>query len=138
MAVSAAFRLYVLEQLTGFDQLTVRAMFGGYGLYSRGLLFGVLDDDVFYLRTDEAGRSAFESAGSRPFAPIPNAQPMLGYWEAPAEALEDRERLAAWSVTARDVAARSKTAKHAKDRVTAARKAARDAKPRKRRGRGRS
>src|SRR5436190_22223260 len=120
MPVSAAFRLYVLEQLAGFEQLTVRAMFGGYGLYSRGLLFGVLDDDVLYLRTDEAGRAAFESAGSQPFAPIPNANPMLGYWEAPADVLEDRTQLASWSAAARDVAARAKTAKHAKDKVTAA------------------
>src|SRR5690349_21214402 len=110
MPVSGEFRAFVLEQLGGFEQLTVRAMFGGYGLYSRGILFAVLDDDVLYLRTDEAGRGAFERAGSRPFAPIPGGSPMLGYWEAPADVLEDRDALASWSLAARDVAARAKAA----------------------------
>ncbi len=137
MPVSLAFRGYVLEQLAGFDQLTVRAMFGGFGLYSRGILFGVLDDDVLYLRTDEAGRGAFESAGSRPFTPVPGGTPMLGYWEAPADVLEDREALASWSLAARAVAARAKAEKNAKANATAARKAARGAKPKRGSRRGR-
>ena len=138
MPVSLDFRGFVLEQLAGFEQLTVRAMFGGYGLYSRGILFAVLDDDVLYLRTDEAGRGAFESAGSRPFSPIPGGSPMLGYWEAPADVLEDREALAAWSLTARGVAARAKAEKQAKAKASAEKKAARGTRPKPGAKRGRT
>jgi len=122
--VSPEFRDFVLEQLEAFEPVSHRAMFGGYGLYARQVLFALLDDDVMYLRTDEAGRTAFESAGSRPFAPIPGAKPMLGYWETPAEVLEDRELLAEWSARAHAVAMAAKAAKARKTRKLAARRAA--------------
>jgi DNA transformation protein and related proteins len=119
MPVSADFRDFVLEQLTGGARggeagggaVTARAMFGGYGLYSEAkVLFAVLDDDAVFFRVDEESRPAFEAAGSRPFAPIPGQQPMRSYWELPAEVLEDREAAAAWK--ARAILA----AEHARDR----------------------
>ncbi len=130
MPVSPEFRDFVLEQLEAFEPVSHRAMFGGYGLYARQVMFALLDDDVMYLRTDEAGRGAFECAGSRPFAPIPSATPMLGYWETPAEVLEDRELLAEWSARAHAVAISAKAAKSGKTRTPAVRTVARkSAKP---------
>lgn len=111
MPVTAAFRDYVLEQLAGFAPVSARAMFGGYGLYAAGVLFAVLDDDTLFLRTDEPGRARFAARGARPFAPIPGAKPMLGYWEAPADVLEDRDELAAWSSEAQRVALAAKARK---------------------------
>jgi DNA transformation protein len=112
MPVSAEFREFVLEQLA-LAGVTARAMFGGYGLYAGGVIFAVLDDDVCYLRTDEAGRARFLAAGSRPFSPAPDGQPMLGYWEVPVEVLEDRFELAAWSRDAQAVGARAQAQKSA-------------------------
>jgi DNA transformation protein len=115
MPVSPDFRDFVLEQLQRFDRaVSARAMFGGYGLYSQAVLCGVLDDDVVYLRTDEAGRARFVARGSRPFAPMGGEKPMLGYWEVPADVLEDRDELAAWAREARGVALAARAAKEAK------------------------
>jgi DNA transformation protein and related proteins len=109
MPVSVDFRGFVLEQLAGAGAgVTARAMFGGYGLYSEDkLLFGVLDDDAVFFRVDDDSRPAYESAGSRPFAPIPGQNPMRNYWELPADVLEDREALAAWRARALTAAARA-------------------------------
>lgn len=114
MPVSAEFRDFVLEQLMGFGAVTARPMFGGYGLYSNGVLFALLDDDAMFLRTDEAGRADFAAAGSRPFAPIPGAKPMTGYWGIPIDVLEDRSELPRWCERARRVALAAKAAKAAK------------------------
>lgn len=96
MAVSAAFRDYVLEQLNRLVPTTARAMFGGAGLYSGGLIFGLLDDDTLYFKVDEANRAAFEAAGCAPFRPFgPDTKPM-GYYEVPADAVDDPEALRPW------------------------------------------
>jgi DNA transformation protein len=42
-------------------------MFGGHGLYADGLFFGIVDDDVLYLRVDAESRAAFEAHDAVPF-----------------------------------------------------------------------
>jgi DNA transformation protein len=112
MAVSDAFRDYVVEQLAGLGAVTVRRMFGGAGLYHEGLFFGVLDDDQLFFRVDDATRPRYEAAGSGPFTPMPDREaPMRGYYEVPAALLDDRDELAAW---ARDAVAAAHAAKLAK------------------------
>lgn len=114
MPVSVEFREFVLEQLSSYGPVTARSMFGGYGLYAQGVLFALLDDDAMFLRTDETGRPEFEAAGSRPFAPIPGAKPMMGYWGVPIDVLEDRDELPRWCERAHNVALAAKAAKSAK------------------------
>ena len=43
------------------------AMFGGHGLYARGVMFGLLDDDELFLKTDALTRARFVDAGCRPW-----------------------------------------------------------------------
>lgn len=44
-------------------------MFGGVGIYSRDVFFGIIDRDTLYLKTDASNRQDFEVAGSGPFRP---------------------------------------------------------------------
>lgn len=98
MAVSADFRDFVLEQLAGAGRITPRAMFGGVGLYLDGVFFALIDDDTLYFKTDDAHRARYEKAGSRPFCPYPDRPDQsMGYWQVPADVLEDAEELAAWA-----------------------------------------
>ncbi len=108
MAVSDAFRDYVVEQLGGLDAVTVRRMFGGAGLYHDGLFFGVLDDDEVFFKVDGTTRPRYEARGSQPFAPMANEAPMRGYYQVPAEVLEDRDALTTW---AREAVAVARAAK---------------------------
>jgi DNA transformation protein len=104
MAVSAEFRDYVLDQLRAVTPVTPKAMFGGIGIYSRGLFFALIAQDVLYFKVDAATRPAYEAAGSKPFNPF--GKGTMGYYELPAEVLEDEDELRKWVKEALAVARR--------------------------------
>jgi DNA transformation protein len=105
MAVSDDFRDFVLEQLAPAGHIVPRAMFGGVGLYLDGHFFALIDDDTLYFKADGSSRARYERAGSKPFCPFPGRPDRaLGYWQVPAEVLEDPEELAAWAREAMGVA----------------------------------
>lgn len=108
MAVSAEFRDFVLEQLRAVAPVSSKSMFGGIGLYSQGLFFALMDDDVVYFKVDDANRSDYETAGARRFAPYGDDQYSMNYYELPADVLEDEEQLRVWMKKSLDVARRKK------------------------------
>ena len=65
LQVTPAFRAFVLDQLTELGEVEPRAMFGGVGLYRRGVFFAILANDVLYFKVDDKTRPAYEAAGSR-------------------------------------------------------------------------
>ena len=99
MAVSDEFLNYVLDQLSGWGGVSVRRMFGGAGLYREGNMFGLIADDVVYLKVDESNRKWFVKAGSAPFNPYPDkVKPtIMSYYTVPPEVLEDRDAFAQWA-----------------------------------------
>lgn len=117
MPVSADYLAYVLDQLSAFGKVTSRRMFGGVGLYHEELFFALIDDDVLYFKADESNRDDYVRAGMKRFAPFPG-QPQyeMGYYEVPADALEQPEELAAWARKSLAVAAQSKKRKPRKKR----------------------
>ena len=106
MPVSDAFRDYVLEQLAELGAVNARRMFGGVGLYCGDLFFGVINDNMLYLRVDEATRPLFEAAGMPALRPV-RARPQVvaAYYQAPDHVLEDAETLVEWARRAVAVAA---------------------------------
>lgn len=119
MAVGDDFRDFVLEQLTAAGQVTSRSMFGGIGLYLDGLFFALIDDDTLYFKVDDSNRARYEKAGSKPFCPFPDRpdQPM-GYWQVPAEVLEDSEELARWACESMGIALAKRRKRPARRRAT--------------------
>jgi len=107
--VSAAYREFVLEQLGRVVPVTSRSMFGGVGIYSEGIFFAVMDDDLLYLKTDDTNRPDFERAGMPPFRPFGEDSQPLPYHELPGELLEDAEALTPWVAKALEVARRKKS-----------------------------
>ena len=103
MPVSQDYIDFVVEQLS--MEVTAKRMFGGAGLYSAGILFGLIGDDVLYLKVDDAGREAFTDSGAEPFAP--RGWPM-SYFSVPAHVLDDPDELSLWARKALSVAARAK------------------------------
>ncbi|MFH1312752.1 MAG: TfoX/Sxy family protein [Candidatus Eisenbacteria bacterium] len=97
MAVSDEFLEHVLDQFSGWGRVTVRKMFGGAGLYRDGAMFGLVADDVAYLKVDESNRNDFERAGSAPFRPHPDKPITMSYFEIPWEVLEDPQELIKWA-----------------------------------------
>jgi DNA transformation protein len=115
MSLTPDYRDYILEQLNRLTPTTARAMFGGAGLYAENRIFGLLDNDTLYFKTNPDTRPAFEAAGCRPFQPFgPDTKPM-GYFEVPRDAIEDPESLRPWLELAL-AAARSDSGGKAKKR----------------------
>jgi DNA transformation protein len=96
LKVTASFRDYVLAQLDDLGEVTARAMFGGVGLYRRGLFFGIIAGRALYLRVGETNRRDFERYGAEPFRPYPD-RPSTKYFAVPVEILENTQELTAWA-----------------------------------------
>jgi len=97
LKVSEAFRTFVIEQLADLDDLVPRAMFGGIGLYERGVFFGIIARDRLYLKVDEVNRPDYERTGSRPFKPYPDRSGTMQYYEVPVNVLESALELTGWA-----------------------------------------
>lgn len=113
MPTSASFLDHALELLSGVGPIRARAMFGGYGVSLNGISIGIIDDDRLYLRTDEATRPQFQSAGASPFTSPSRKGPMVmnSYWSLPDEAVDDPDEAVAWGRLAVEAALRADTAK---------------------------
>jgi len=107
MAVSESYRDFVLEQLGRVTPVTAKSMFGGVGIYARELFFALIADDRLYFKVDDSTRPDFERLGMEPFQPF-EQESSLGYYEVPADVLEDAGQLAPWMQRAIDVAAKAK------------------------------
>lgn len=74
-------------------------MFGGHGLYLRGVFFGIIYKRALYFKVDDSTRDQYLERGMAPFRP--NAkQTLKSYYQVPAEVLENPKTLAAWAVQA--------------------------------------
>ena len=108
MAVSEDYLIYVLDQLDSLGSVQSRRMFGGAGIYCRGVMFALVADDVLYLKVDDSNRGDFEAAGMEPFRPYPDKATVMSYYEVPADVLESKSELADWAEKALHAAERKR------------------------------
>ena len=86
----------ILDQLSALGDISARAMFGGHGLYWRGVIFGILFRGKLFLKVDERSRPDFEAVGMGPFHPN-ESQTLKSYYEVPPDVLDDPEALLSWA-----------------------------------------
>ncbi len=111
MAASPDFVEFVQELFAPLGGVSIRRMFGGAGIYSRGIMFGLIDDDTIYLKADNETRKAFEARGCGPFVYDGKGKPVqMSYWQMPSELIDDADTALAWARTALGVARASKAA----------------------------
>ena len=112
MPVQPQYLEYVLEQMAGLGGVSPRRMFGGVGLYSGELFFGLIDDDTLYFKTDASNSAEYESRRMPRFMP-PTNRPLgpMGYHQVPADVIEVPELLVAWARKSVQVALASHAAK---------------------------
>jgi DNA transformation protein len=107
LKVSAGFKSFVLDQLEELGDVTARSMFGGVGLYHRGVFFGIVARDTLYFKVGETNRADYERAQMKAFRPYPNRSGVMKYHAVPLEVLESPPDLAIWARKAIAVAAAS-------------------------------
>ena len=105
MPVGEEYLGHVLDQLHSLGPVRAKRMFGGAGLYLDGRMFGLIADDILYLKVDDSNRMDYESAGTEPFRPFGKAA--MPYFEVPADILEDGDGLREWGRKALAVAERA-------------------------------
>lgn len=89
---------YLLELMAPLGGISARSMFGGHGIYKDGLMFGLVANDVLYLKTDAHNRAEFEQFGLAPFTyEIKGKLTAMSYFEAPADALENPSAMTEWA-----------------------------------------
>ena len=110
MATNADFVDYILELMESFCVVSARRMFGGYGVYREGLMFGLISDDILYLKVDSQNRQNFENAGMQAFKyDKKGKQVSLSYFQAPEEALDNSDEMSSWASSAYDAALRNRS-----------------------------
>lgn len=108
MSAESDFVDYLLELLYDFPDVTAKRMFGGYGIFRDGLMFGLVADSTLYLKVDKQNKSDFEERGLEPFTYEAKGKPMqMSYYTAPEEALDDPDSMLAWAENAYQAAQRA-------------------------------
>ena len=97
LAVSDVFKTFVLDQFEDLGDVVPRSMFGGIGLYRRGIFFGIIARDMLYLKVDDSNRSDYTQEGMTPFQPYPDRPGTMQYYAVPAEVLESAVELTRWA-----------------------------------------
>ncbi len=86
MASKAEFVTYVTEQMKEAGQITCRKMFGEYGVYCDGKIFGLICEDQLFVKITEEGRRICPDLSKVP--PYDGAKPYFL-----VEELDNRELL---------------------------------------------
>ena len=103
LAATSDFAQYCCELLAAIGPCHAYRMFGGLGLRTAdGLNVAIVTDlgegDTLWLKADEPARADFEAAGCRRFTYLMKGKPRsMGYYSAPAEALESARGMAPWA-----------------------------------------
>lgn len=81
---SKAFVNYVVELMQVVGAVTAKSMFGGHGLFLDGLMFGVIANDVLYLKADKLTQDEFINKGLEAFSYQKNGKQFnMSYYQAP-------------------------------------------------------
>ena len=75
MASSGEYLAFILDQLSGAEGITYRAMMGEYILYCRGRIFGGLYDNRLLVKPVQAARALMPDAPEE--LPYEQGKPML-------------------------------------------------------------
>lgn len=101
---------YLKEVFEHFGSIQPRRMFGGYGIYHDGLMFGLVADDVLYLKADDASKTQFEERGLDQFEYVKKGKPIkMSFYMAPEEIFDDPEEAKYWAGISYEAAMRSRT-----------------------------
>lgn len=111
MAVSEEFKAFIAELCEPIGPIHIRNMFGGAGVYCDGIMFGLIADEVFYLKADTETQVLFVAEGQGPFTYVGKGKPIqMSYWQCPERLFDDPDEMSGWARRALDVARKAKRA----------------------------
>ena len=100
---------HIIELFAAFGRVSVRRLFGGYGIYADGTMFALASRGVIYLKADDETAAAFAREGQGLFTYGAKGKRMvMSYWRLPDRLYDDPDELAGWARAALTVARRAK------------------------------
>ena len=103
---------YLHELLHDFGPIQAKKMFGGYGIYHQGLMFGLVADDTLYLKSYDESMPQFEAMQLPAFRYQRQGKEItMSFHQAPADMLEQADEATHWAGLAYAAALRSKQRK---------------------------
>jgi DNA transformation protein len=107
------FTEHLKEVFEVFGPVNGRRMFGGHGLFHEGLMFGLVADDVLYLKADKTNAPDFESRDLGQFEFEKGGKMVkMSFYLAPDQIFDNREEAALWARRAYEAAVRAKKKRH--------------------------
>jgi DNA transformation protein len=92
-----------------FGTVRAKRMFGGYGLYHDDLMFGLVADEVLYLKADEWSSHAFSELGLPQFEYAKGGKKIkVSYYMVPEEIFADPGLAKEWAARAFEAALRAR------------------------------
>jgi DNA transformation protein len=118
MVASVEFAGLLCDELAPLGHVTTRRMFGKTGVFCEGVMFGMVAEDVLYLRVDRYNRATFKEVESFPSLNyVKGGRTIdLSFWRVPDRLFDEHEELIAWSQAAL-AAAHRVAAKRTKSRI---------------------
>jgi len=118
VAISIEQREYVahiVDLLQFIGPVESKFMFGGFGVFLEGLMFGLVADNELYLKVDKQNLQDYEDLGLQAFSFEKNGKQFkMSYYQAPEEAMEDAQLLSDWASNAYGAAMRAAAKKGGK------------------------
>ncbi len=103
---------FLTDLLSPLGGVSARAMFGGWGVYKDGVMFGLVADEQFYLKATEDNIPDFEAEGCGPFIYYGKGKAMpMSYWLLPERLYEDQDLFLRWATKSRQIATALKLSK---------------------------
>jgi DNA transformation protein and related proteins len=114
MVASDGFAEFLCEELAPLGRVTMRCMFGKTGMFCDGVMFGMVTDNMLYLRVNGHNRAVFKEAESFPPLNYKKRGEIidLSFWHAPERLFDEPDELVEWArialAAARRVAAKTR------------------------------
>jgi len=94
---SEAFQVQAVSKLAPLGGVTSRKMFGGFGIFHDGAMFGIVSGTSLFLKVDDTNIAEYQDAGSKQHAPMP-------YYAVPETIYARKASLHRWALKAIGVA----------------------------------
>ncbi len=108
MPAAQELAVHIVDLLDPFGPCEARRMFGGFGIFHQGLMFGLIADGSLYLKADAETLDLFTAEGAVAFSYYKKEKEYrLSYYLAPDAFFEDRDACLRWAGLAFDAALRN-------------------------------
>jgi DNA transformation protein len=101
----------LLDQITGrlisLGGISSKAMFGGFGIFHEGAMFGIIKGTGLFFKVNDSNRLGYEKAGSNQYKPMP-------YYQVPTDVIDNPDSLLEWARASIKVAHETPTKKKQK------------------------